>query len=79
MLSCSKFPGGCPSVIIVERVDRAAPAASWEVGGGELVGVGPPDEGGGLVAISAGGIGQPAVEVGLAERGQGEVVGVEPV
>ena len=66
-------------MVIVERVDRAVPAASREVGGGELVGVRPPDERGGLVAVSGGGIGQPAVEVGLPERGQGEVVGVEPV
>lgn len=71
--------GGCPPVSVVERGDRAMPALGGEVGGGEFVGVYPADEGGGLVAVSAGGIGQPAVEVGLPEGGQGEVVGVEPV
>ena len=38
----------------------------------------PSDEGGGFVAVAAGGIGQPVFEIGLSEGGQGEVVGVEP-
>ena len=37
------------------------------------------DEGGGLVAVAAGGIALPVFEFGLPEGVQGEVVGVEPV
>jgi hypothetical protein len=71
-----EFSDGSPAVIIVYRVDRAAPASGGQVGGGELVGVGPSDERGGFVAVAAGGIGQPVFEIGLSEGGQGEVVGV---
>ena len=74
-----QLAGDSPSLIIVERADRAAPASGLGVGGGELVGVCPSDEGDGLVAVAAGGVALPAFEFGLSEGVQGEVVGVEPV
>ncbi len=55
---------------------RAVPAGGGQVGGGEFVGAGPADEPAGFFAVGGGGVGAPAVEVGLLAVFQGELVGV---
>lgn len=69
---------GVPSVLVVQRLGRAAPAVGGGVDAGQLVGAGPADEVARGPAVGGRVVTEPAVEVALSAGGQGEVMGGEP-